>query len=1019
MIQKQNISLNFAKGLDTKTDPKQVAFGNFLSLQNMVFTEGNLLKKRNGYAQLPPLPEDASYVTTFNTDLTAIGTSLQALPTNSNQWVNKGAIQPVKTSVLPLIRNNLNQTQSDTAIAANGFICTVYTELNNTTNSYKYAVADSTTGQNILAPTALPSADPSLGTPRVFYLGTNFIIVYTVTTGFNTLVYLPISSINPVPVGSPTTITTSYTASGTLSFDGVVLGNNLYLAWEGDSSSGVKMLYLTAALSLSATTNPDPVNQATMMSLTSDVGNNVVWASYYDSGTSTGYTFCVNSVLAVLSGFPIQIISSGTILNITSSAQNQLNTIFYEVSNADDGIQTNFVSSVTVPQITPVASAPVVVLRSIGLASKSFIIDSIIYFAGVYSSSFQPTYFLVNGSSSTSTSPVVIAKLAYENGGGYLTTGLPSVNVNGNTASFSYLFKDLIQALANADSSGTTTVGGVYSQTGINLAKETLTPAGIVTSEIGTNLNISGGFLWAYDGYSIAEQGFHLWPDSVQATPHTTGGFMTAQQYYYQVTYEWTDNQGNAFRSAGSIPITVTTTGAISSVKIVIPTLRITAKTSNPVKIVIYRWSAAQQIFYQTTSIIAPILNDTTADSVTYIDVNADTSTENSTHFIQGNNILYTTGGVIEDIGPPGTSITTLFDDRLWLVDSEDPNLLWFSKQVIEATPVEMSDLLTVYVAPTIGSQGSTGPITALGAMDDKLIIFKENAIYYINGTGPDNTGANNQYSQPIFITATVGCTNPASVVFIPNGLMFQSDKGIWLLGRNLETSYIGAPVEDFNSSTVQSAVAIPGTNQVRFTIDSGITLMYDYYYGQWGTFANVPAVSSTLYQGLHTYINQYGKVLQESPGLYLDGSSPVLMSFVTSWLSLSGLNGYQRAFFFYLLGEYITPFKLQCLVAYDFNPAPVGNTLISPTNAAPVFGGPIGAPYGTGVYGGPSQVLNWRVFLARQRCNTFQITINEFYDPSLGIPAGEGFSLSGINLVYGMKKGFKPQSAANSAGTS
>ena len=54
------------------------------------------------------------------------------------------------------------------------------------------------------------------------------------------------------------------------------------------------------------------------------------------------------------------------------------------------------------------------------------------------------------------------------------------------------------------------------------------------------------------------------------------------------------------------------------------------------------------------------------------------------------------TGGVVEDVNAPASNIMTLFDTRLWLVDAEDPNLLWFSKQVIESTPVEMSDLFTI-----------------------------------------------------------------------------------------------------------------------------------------------------------------------------------------------------------------------------------------------------------------------------------------------------------------------------------
>ena len=83
-----------------------------------------------------------------------------------------------------------------------------------------------------------------------------------------------------------------------------------------------------------------------------------------------------------------------------------------------------------------------------------------------------------------------------------------------------------------------------------------------------------------------------------------------------------------------------------------------------------------------------------------------------------------------------------------------------------------------------------------------------------------------------------------------PQGLMFEfaSEAGnqIWTLGRDLSTQYTGAPVEGLTTNaTVKSAVNVPGTNQVRFTLDTGITLMYDYYYQQWGTFVNIPAISS------------------------------------------------------------------------------------------------------------------------------------------------------------------------------
>lgn len=495
-------------------------------------------------------------------------------------------------------------------------------------------------------------------------------------------------------------------------------------------------------------------------------------------------------------------------------------------------------------------------------------------------------------------------------------------------------------------------------------------------------------------------------------TDTTTGGNLSANTFIVSIDTVHTTitiNQPTLGASASS-PGDVLQTIDTLSVTVDIPTLRLTAKTGqNPVRLVLYRWSVAQQIYYQDTLINAPVLNDVTVDFKTFTDKQPDAS-------ILGNVILYTTGGVVEDIAAPACSVQTLFKSRLVLVDSEDPNLLWYSKQVIENTPVEMSDLFTIYVAPTISAQGSTGPITALSAMDDKLIIFKKDAIYYLTGDGPDNTGANSDFSNPIFITSTVGCSNQQSIVFMPQGLMFQSDKGIWLLGRDLSTNYIGAPVEAFNNALVESALNVPATNQVRLTLNNGITLMYDYYYGQWGTFTDIPALSSTIYQGLHTYLNSFGQVFQETPGLYLDGSNPVLMSFTSAWFNLAGLQGYERAYFFYILGNYITPHKLNVQISYDYNPYATQTSLIVPINFTPNYGNdPL---YGSSSpYGGSQKVEQWRVFLQTQKCESFQITISEIYDPSFGVMAGAGLTISGLDLIVGTKSGYPRLKASLSIG--
>ena len=777
-LQKQPIDINFLKGLDLKTDPYQVQIGNFLSLSNSVFTAGGRLTKRNGFPELTTLPNSyQTNLTTFDGNLIATGSDLYSYSADTNQWFNKGNIQPVQLSVLPTVRDSYSQTSPDQALAANNLCCTVFMEQ----GSAYYNVTDSITGTQIIAKTSLGATAVNA---RVIVLGNFFIITYVYLNGgvTPTLAFIAISTLNPTVIGTATTISSQVSAQ-TAPYDIIVINNILYVVWNA-SDGTIKLVNIGANL-IQSTPITLLTAQALFISVTGT--GNYLWLTYQDSSTNyikvVGYNVpnysvpIVASTNVILPAFALNSLSS-----IVDASTNTLS-IFYEVDNTyqspypTPSVETHYIGSATVTTLGVITAPAAPLLRSVGLASKPCIqyvyylntnphdivlantlpdintytlISATIYMLVAYgdSNTNQPSYFLIDSNGN------IIMRLAYSNGGGYASSFvLPAIDNSNGSYYVSYLYADFL-ATVNKNTNISpipSTVNAIYTQTGVNLAMFTINDSKQYSSEIAGSLHLTGGQLWQYDGVKPVEHGFQVWPENVANTTATTGGSIaggTNAKYFYQFTYEWTDGAGQLHRSAPSVPLEVDLTGSGTSTNVntlYVPTLRLTYKTvNNPVRIVGYRWSVLQPVYYQFTSITAPTINDPTVDYVTITDTQSDAQ-------ILGQTILYTTGGVVEDIAAPASIASCLYGTRLFLVDAEDQNLIWYSKQVIENVPVEMSDLFTVYIPPTTGAQGSTGPITALSAMDDKLIIFKKDAIYYITGAGPDNTGANNDFSGPVF----------------------------------------------------------------------------------------------------------------------------------------------------------------------------------------------------------------------------------------------------------------------------
>src|SRR5262249_45126218 len=143
-------------------------------------------------------------------------------------------------------------------------------------------------------------------------------------------------------------------------------------------------------------------------------------------------------------------------------------------------------------------------------------------------------------------------------------------------------------------------------------------------------------------------------------------------------------------------------------------------------------------------------------------------------------------------------------------------------------------------------------------------------------------------------ISDDVGCSEPASVVKTPIGVLFKSLKGIWLAnGEGI--SYIGADVALYNGERINAAMTMPTVNQVRF-VTANRVLVFDWEFKRWTTWTISGfggALDAVLWRDtMVLLVNAAGRLLQETPGSYLDDGVPYSMAIETPWLKPAGSVG-------------------------------------------------------------------------------------------------------------------------------
>ncbi len=499
---------------------------------------------------------------------------------------------------------------------------------------------------------------------------------------------------------------------------------------------------------------------------------------------------------------------------------------------------------------------------------------------------------------------------------------------------------------------------------------------------------LSGGIPAAFDGQNVLELGYTSFPEVLTAGSQTTGGSLTLlTSYLYRGVYESRDANGNVLMSAVSPALTATAlTGSNNKQTITFPALNLGRRASPPVKVacVLYRLDVASGIYYRAAE--ATIVN--ASDSiVNVIDSLSDAA-------IRNNAELYTTGDVLDNVCPPSAALVAVYRNRIWLAGTDDDSI-WPSKQLVYGEVPGFNEGLRI---PAFGRERKTGMVV----LDEKLVLFEPNAIYLLTGdVATDDGNAASSTYQIELISSDSGCIDPRSVIATSAGVFYRSIRGMMLLDRSLQTSFIGEAVLDSLPSTVRvtDAVLVPAFGQVRFptvTIGgtSGDELVFDLTKNAWTKNDRYDTTDSALravgaacmHQDAYTFASCTGQLFKEDTTTWLDTAHWVTATFTTGWFSSAGKQGAQRVRRVGLLGQKYTGtvgFTLALYADFDESTADTYSKWADATGDGYISAG----------------AFSVQAAVVRQKCQSFRL---KFTDNTIDGSSNRGLEISSVSVEFG-----------------
>lgn len=461
-----------------------------------------------------------------------------------------------------------------------------------------------------------------------------------------------------------------------------------------------------------------------------------------------------------------------------------------------------------------------------------------------------------------------------------------------------------------------------------------------------------------YDGHILFDDGFPWAPDIVGGS--TGAGNIESGTYSWVVCYEWLDGSGNMHRSEASVPVppavhvNEAVTLTVSTCTLSRRMRALGADGNTPIFITVYRARFDgpggfdnDGVYRRVTTEPFPSANANNplvatvdvVDNVKQADVDANPSIYPVAWFEGGVKQPWTPPSFVHQIAHKNRRVGVGDDERtIWMSTAFSPGeAVWFHPDF------------------TFTLQDTNDAVTALASLDDRLLIFTRTAIYFVYGDGPTLTGQSDLSNPAKIPTGGIGCIDWRSIAIAPDGIYFQSARGLECLQRGqtlVPFSTFGSLVDPLtNGKVCSSACVVAPQAHIRWSFSAeetndaandGLMVVWDYELQRFTTFVMqqsvAPNASGALVRAAVIHpayghcvaiqVSGQAYVRKETPGAYLDGTAMYATRFETGWIAAVATNagagpggpqGWQSVRRVGLLAEWKSSHGLFAEFAYNF----------------------------------------------------------------------------------------------------